>query len=334
MHPFREPVPIEADTARTLADPPIGSRRSVHAPPALLKALVGPLLIAVVFFAVLTLLVRAPALVSLTISGGTLALLAWPPIRTRRQEVDLHDKGVVLSRGGSRTVVAFEDVDEVWFEIPPLHSTQGAYLRALRLVDFDGKTHRVPLTLDGGATLARAILRGCSTPLWIEARNALAEGEVLTFGRNRLDRSGITVNEAYAAWRDIRRARLQPARVTFFRRLPLFPWRTVRLDRIPNPSVFCALVAQNVRDVRCDDRLMVELDSAGDVAIGRLSRAQAKTLALRNMLVGGVFFLIGTGITWATSSHHGYQVIAFGPILFGAVRFIQGVIAFGSKGSR
>ena len=335
MHPFREPAHIEADAAETLQEPPIGSPRSVHAPPPLLRALLGPILIAGAFFAVLVLLIEAAPLVGLTISAGALALLAWPPTRIRGREVTLHDKGLVLSRGGSRTVVAFEDVNEVWFEIPLLHSSQGAYLRALRLIEFDGKTHRVPLTLDGGATLARGILRGCSTPLWIEARKALAEGEELTFGQIRLDRSGITVKGACAAWPDIRLARLQPARVAFFRRLPLLPWRTVRLDRIPNPAVFCSLVAQNVKDVRCDDGLMVELDSPGDAAIAERSRADAKLRALRDMFVGGVLFLIGVGITWASASaHQRYQLIAYGPILFGSVRFVQGAIAFGGAGSR
>lgn len=107
------------------------------------------------------------------------------------------------------------------------------------------------------------------------------------------------------------------------------------LDRIPNPSIFCALVAQSVKDVRRDDQLMVELDSPGDAVMARTSTREIQDLALRNILVGGVMFVVGLGITWASySASHAYYVIAIGPMLFGAFRFVRGLMAFGSGRSR
>jgi hypothetical protein len=211
-----------------------------------------------VVFAVFSVLLDAPAFVGLTVSTATLVVLAWSPIRLRGQGVVLHDKGLLLSGAGHHAAVAFEDIHEVWFEIPRLHSTQGGYLRSVRLVELGGRSHRVPLMVDGGLALARAILRECSTPLAIDARKAVADGEVLTFGSVRLDRTGITIRGAYAPWAEIRLVRIQPAQVVFFRRARLVPWRSVRLTRIPNPGVLCALVAQNVKDVQRDRHLIVD----------------------------------------------------------------------------
>jgi len=171
----------------------------------------------------------------------------------------LYARGLLVSRGNQQATLLFEDVDEVWFEIGRLHSDQGAFLRALRLVDFDGRQRRVPLVVEDALRLSKAILRGASLPLLLQARRALDRGETLTFGTTTIDRDGLSISGAAAAWKDIRLARVQPARVSFFQRRPLFPWRVVRLDRIPNPTVFAALVAQKVRNVKYDDRLMVPL---------------------------------------------------------------------------
>jgi hypothetical protein len=190
---------------------------------------------------------------------ATLAFLAWPPLRVRGTSVALHAEGMVLSRGGVRRVVPFEDVNEVWFEFDWLDRRSGTPLRAIRLLDFSGQSHRVPLALNDAATLATSVLQGCSTPLLQEARRALALGETLTFGDVRLDRDGITVREARLPWRETRLAVVARARVFFYRRFPLLAWRTVRLGRIPNPTVFIGLVMANVSNVRVDDNFVVPL---------------------------------------------------------------------------
>jgi hypothetical protein len=49
------------------------------------------------------------------------------------------------------------------------------------------------------------------------------------------------------------------------------------------------------------------------------------------MLVGGLWFFAGVAVTVVTWSRHGdAYVLAYGPILFGAVRFFQGLAAYRS----
>jgi uncharacterized protein DUF6585 len=326
--PYREIPPIEPDPAPQRASEAerIGSLRSVHAPPPLHRALVGPILIAgliVAFGAVCD----APLSIAGAGAAVTLAILVWPPLRSRGRSAALHAQGLVLGRSGARRVVAFEDVNEVWFEIPVLHSRAGAYVTALRLVDYEGEAHRLFLDVNDGATLANSVLHGCSGPLLVEARRALGEGETLTFGKIQLDRTGITVGGARMAWSEIRLAVMSHGRVHLYRRLPILAWRTVRLDRIPNPAVFGGLIAQCVGRVRIDDLLIAPLASEGQSL-----RAQAieggNESALRAMLVGGLSCAAGATITWFTYSmdNHAY-IIAIGPILFGAFRFFQGLAA-------
>jgi hypothetical protein len=302
----------------------LGNLRSEHAPPPLVQALLGPILIAglvLAFFAAGS--ARLP--IAGALAAVTLVILAWSPLRTRGFSAALHAQGLVLRRSGARRVVVFEDVNEVWFEISPLHSRAGAYVSALRLLDFDGEEHRVPLAVNDGATLANSVVQACSGPLLLEARRALGEGETLTFGKLRLDRAGITVDGARATWDEIRLAVVSHGRVHLYRRLPILAWRTVRLDRIPNPGVFGGLIAQRVQKTRIDDRLIAPLAGAGPSP-----RAQAteggNELALRNMLVGGLVCAAGVTVTWAMYSlNNSSYVIAVGPILFGAVRFFQGL---------
>ncbi|MEP7126455.1 MAG: hypothetical protein ABJE95_36325 [Byssovorax sp.] len=139
------------------------------------------------------------------------------------------------------------------------------------------------------------------------------------------DRAGITANGARATWGEIRLAVVSHGRVHLYRRLPILAWRTIRLDRIPNPAVLGGLIAQRVVKTRIDDQLIAPLAAAGLGPRARTTEG-ARELALRNMLVGGLVCAAGVTLTWATYSlnNHSY-VIALGPILFGAVRFFQGL---------
>lgn len=300
--------------------------RSVHEPPPLYRALIGPILIAGLIAAAGAAL-GAPLAIVVAVAAVTLAILAWRPLRIRGWSMALHVHGLVLSRPGNRQVIAFEDVNEVWFEIERLHSQAGAYVRALRLLAYGGQEHQVPLAVNDGATLANSILRGCSVPLLVDAQRALREGETLTFGQIQLDRDGITVGGARMAWCEVRQSVVSHARVHLYRRLPILAWRTVRLDRIPNPAVFVGLVAQCVAKTRIEDHLLAPL--AAEVQGRRpLTDEGANELALRQMLFGGLVCIAGVAITWATYSanHHAFY-LAYGPILFGAVRFFQGLAA-------
>jgi hypothetical protein len=330
--PYREPVPVDPEPA---PDPAaalsrLGALLSRHAPPPLHRALLGPVLIAGLLVG-LAAVADAPIVLLLPIGAAAFTALAWSSLQLRGVSADLHAQGLVLAEDGVRHVVAFEDVDEVWFEIDTFQNQSGAHLRALRLRDFAGAVHRLPLALQGAPALVGAVLRACQGPLLAEARQALREGETLTFAKVRLDRQGITVGDARRPWSQIRLATLERGKVYLFGRLPLLAWRTVSLEEVPNPSVFFGLVAASVTRTRMDDQLLVPLATGADVSQAQAAQAAAggQELALRNMLVGGVLFLAGAIITWTTYSanNHAY-VLAYGPLLFGGVRFVQGLRAY------
>lgn len=254
--PYRAPPEIPEDPPPEPVSQSVrlGSLRSLHAAPALWRALVGPILITALVF-VFGLALSTPA-IALLVAAATLVVLAWSPLGLWGVTIALHAGGVVVSRRGSRDVVIFEDVDEVWFDIHPLHTQEGAYLLALRIVDLAGGRHRVPLAVEQGFALGNAVIRACSEPMLVEARRALAAGERLTFGNVQVDAEGIAVRGARIPWRQVRLVRVQPHRLALFGRLPVLPWRVVRLDRIPNPDVLTRLVAARARSMDRDNRLL------------------------------------------------------------------------------
>ena len=115
----------------------LGSLRSTHEQPPLRRALVGPVLLCGLA-AVVTAAFGGPTALMIAVALVVLIALAWVPIRERGRSVALHANGLVLTTPNGEQRIAFEDVNEVWFDIPMLHSRAGAPLRALRLVDFEG----------------------------------------------------------------------------------------------------------------------------------------------------------------------------------------------------
>lgn len=182
-------------------------------------------------------------------------LLAWSPLRTRHLRVDLHANGVVVSTAGMRRIIAFENVDEVWMVLDPVRSPLGtiAWIRALRVVDRDGVSHRIPTNINGGAEIGQWVVRHCSNPLRADATRALREGETLTFGKVQLDRDGIRGPSWATQWHQLSLARYAPGRITLFRGQRVIPWRSIRLDRVPHPLLFAKLVTECAPKVDIDD---------------------------------------------------------------------------------
>jgi hypothetical protein len=135
----------------------------------------------------------------------------------------------------------FNEVRDVWWD-GLWTSACTANIAALRLVDDRNGSHLVPLRLERGDEVARWVERNCSAPLMVDARAALRAGETLTFGRVSFDREHVRFANVRVPWSRIRLIRLLPGRVAFFRALPVFPWRTVRLDGVPHPYVFVRLL--------------------------------------------------------------------------------------------
>jgi hypothetical protein len=315
----------------------IGSLRAVYAPPPLGPALVGPVLLTCFAVAMMGIAGAPPSLVA-PFGVAVAGILLWSPLRLRGYSVALHAAGLVISRGAARAAIPFEDVNEVWFEVDWLQGQGGPSLRALRLVDYSGAKHRLLLGLIDAGALADAVVRGCAGPLLLEARRALARGETLTNGRVQIDRQCIAVKGSRLPWSEVRLLVVQRARVYLYRRFPIFAWRTVRLDRIPHPTVFLGLVTERARRVRVDDQILVPFaTSAEEVAAvaGRYAAEGGDELALRHMAMGGVSFLIGALLTWASFSTRGStRYLVYGPMVFGALWFFRGLSAYLSRRRR
>jgi hypothetical protein len=173
-------------------------------------------------------------------------VFAWEPLRMRRVRVEVHAFGVAVWKGRKRDVVRFDDVNEVWLSLDHLTSPFGrvARVKALRLVDHSGTSYQVPAALRRGDEIVRWVIRQCSDPLVSEALRAFRAGEPLTFGKVRLDRSGIRESSWSVEWRKLRLVRFAPGRISLFRWQTVFPCRTILLDRIPHPTVFAKVMAE------------------------------------------------------------------------------------------
>jgi hypothetical protein len=269
--PYRSPTapPSEGagESVELLAR--LGSLRSSHRRPPLGRSLAMPGFVAAAVGGVVGsvgLSAKTSSAVPFALGGAAAALtfliVAWESLRDRHVCLDLHAHGLVLKREGARSIVFFDDVDEVWFALERASGYVGeiAQVAGLRFVDRAGKSTFVPLKVEGADAIVRWVHRHCSAPLLDEARKALGEGKPLTFGDVIIDAAGVSVAGAAAPWRELRLVRLQPGRVIFFRRLPLVPWRTVDWTTIPHPTVFVRLVMALAPNVEIDNPVGVEED--------------------------------------------------------------------------
>ncbi|WP_437813563.1 DUF6585 family protein [Sorangium sp. So ce1078] len=194
-------------------------------------------------------------LLSLPFGLAGSAVLAASALRHRGLRIALHDHGIVVDRREGSEVTIFDEVDEVWFDLDRSSTPFGSFvfLRGIRLVTHSGERRFVPVEVADGQEVARWIVLCCSHPLIDEARRAVGDGEVLTFGPVRMDRQGLVIRGAQVAWGALSLVRLQSGRIAFFRGQTVFPWRTVRLDRVPHPTVFAKLVTERAPRVERDE---------------------------------------------------------------------------------
>ncbi|HTN86498.1 MAG TPA: DUF6585 family protein [Sorangium sp.] len=254
-HPFRQPA------ERPEAPPEeqrLGRLRSVHGQrrhAALFHVARGALLL--MFTSIIGAVIGGWQGFSLSLPFGIagFAVLAAAALRHRGLRIELHEHGLVVARREGREAVVFDDVDEVWFDLDRSSTPFGrfVFLRAIRLVEHSGQRRTVPVEVADGQEVARRVLQCCSRPLLDEARRAVTEGGVLTFGPVRLDAEGITIREIRVAWGEVSLVRLQSGRVAFFRGQTVFPWRTVDLDSVPHPTVFARLVTERAPRVEHDE---------------------------------------------------------------------------------
>ncbi len=260
--PYRTP---EAPAPEPASDPveALGPLRSSHRPPSLALALVPAMMMGVVVAALFVAMVAVAKVGAMSLLGilpgiVVFAVGALGPLHARKVYVDMHADGVVVTRWGKRDVVAYDEVDTVWFELSQPPSILGgiAQIDALRLVDHAGVAHKVPLRLPDVERIANPILRRCSTTHLDAARAALRDGETLTFNHVRLSQEGVSFGGPVVRWSDLKLVRFQQGRVVFLRGTSLVAWRTVGLDRVPHPLVFQKLVEECAQRTEVDDPLM------------------------------------------------------------------------------
>lgn len=178
--PYREvgaaPDPVVDDAGPSMAD--LGSLQSTHASPSLVKAVFGPIALSTLATAFAFWIAEVPTALALVFGVASLAGLAWTPIRTHGVTIELYARGLLFARRRARVILPFEEVNETWFSFEPLQFRDGARLRSIRLVDFGGRAHRIPLALVNGTSLASGILRG-SALLRRDAMRALDSGQTL-----------------------------------------------------------------------------------------------------------------------------------------------------------
>jgi hypothetical protein len=258
---YRIPAPPPPPPPREAQDEAsrLGEVRSHHGAPPLWRALIPAAAISILLPPIVVATGQATELgvwaICLATMAVVFAVFAWSPLRQRRTHVTLCARGLVVEQRGARGVIPFEDVDEVWYDLDT-HSNwiaRFSTLHALRLVEPGGRAHRVPLTVQAPWQIVAWVQRHCSQHLLPQARRALRSGETLTFGAIRIDATGLAFGSTRVAWSDVRFVRMQSGRLAFFRRAPIFPWKTVSLDSVPHPFVFASLVRELAQRVEVDN---------------------------------------------------------------------------------
>ncbi len=245
--PYREPSPQPADPA---PDPDravdLGPLRSSHAPqPDLARAhryiALGMLALALGLLGFFWDEARSLAAPFVAVSLVAVAV-SWTRRPTR---VELYDRGLVVTRGGKSTSVAFDDVDEVWQELAVNDSSilgRVAFLSALTLVERSGRRTRVPLDVAGALEIFERIDRACTYPLIADAEAAIDAGETLRFSDVTITANEVTVGKRSIAWQGLKLVRVQANQIALLKSQTVLPWATIAFDAVPHPGLFLRLV--------------------------------------------------------------------------------------------
>src|ERR1019366_5763769 len=184
------------------------------------------------------------------------AVIGYGPMRSRHLCVELYAGGVVVSRKGAREVTVFDDVDEIWMNLEQGQGRARAMITSLGLVCHDGTRRLVPTSLlQDAPKLARSILLHCSHPLNAPAGAAVRAGATLTFGTIQVDRIGIRGRRWSARWDELSFVRLASGRIHLFRWQRFIPYKTIRIDRVPHPTVLIKVIQECARKVESGDAL-------------------------------------------------------------------------------
>lgn len=257
MKPYRLGAPRPAPET---PKPTIGVLRSQHAapPPNRLLRVGGTMaLVAIPITAAI-----ATSKAGFSVAAGVMAAaglamagsMAWALTPAKAYTIDLHEGGLALLTPVGRVELCFDDVDEVWFkvDVEEQNLVRIATLTAVRLVANDKRSMTVAATVDRFDVVLERLERACSYPLIAQAEEALAAGEVLTFGKVLIDREGIMVGDAKHAWSAIKLSRFQVDRVCLFVSQTVIPWRAISWNDVPHPRLFFRLLRSLAPDQEND----------------------------------------------------------------------------------
>ena len=159
------------------------------------------------------------------------------PVLLSRASVDLHVDGLVFRTAKSERAIAFDDIDELWFE-----QVHGGTIDSVRLVLHDGTSFDLPADLARRADVFLALERRCSRPLERRALDAVAHGAQLTFGEYVLDKDGFGGPGWDLRWDQLSLVRVVLGKIAIFRGQTTLPSHSLSFGDVPHPWIFWALV--------------------------------------------------------------------------------------------
>lgn len=170
------------------------------------------------------------------------------PVLWSRASVDLHFGGLVFRTAKSERAIAFDDIDELWFE-----QVDSGAIESVRVVTHDGTSLDLPADLARRADIFRALEQRCSRPLERKAFDALAHGAQLTFGEHVLDRYGIVGPGWAIRWAQLSLVRVVLGKIAIFRGQATLPSHSLSFRDVPHPWIFWALVEKLAPRTEVDD---------------------------------------------------------------------------------
>ena len=171
-----------------------------------------------------------------------LVIAGWSP---RLVSVALHREGVVVSARSSQQTMLWSDVR--WLFYTPL--VLGGDLRTrhlgFRLVSEDDRTVVIPAGLLDAERVGW-LERRVSAPLVADAKDAFRRGEHLVFGDLTVDRDGLTFRGRSLSWEEVRDVQVVVGAIRIRQRDAITPFATLRLEDVPHPMVFLAVLRERV----------------------------------------------------------------------------------------
>lgn len=166
------------------------------------------------------------------------------------RRLELHQGGLVYQSWRSRGSVLFDDVDEVWLDVP----TQDApsfIVHGFTLKEQNGTRHSISLLWmapEDAIYVLTKVLATCSDELLPDAQDALAAGESLRFGPASIDAKALEVTTtSFGAtkvrkmpWSEMTRVELVRGQFQFFS-AEQFPI-VLKMRDVPHPTLLMTLL--------------------------------------------------------------------------------------------